>query len=105
MVGVHTVKVRRRGLTAVVVSFSGPMDPVLAANLGAYQLTTLSRGRHPSAVPLGITTASYNAATYAVTLSLIRPLKRGPLSLSILGGAITGQNGLALATGFSARVA
>jgi hypothetical protein len=102
---VQSVRKRRRGLAAVVVTFSEPMDPVRASNLGDYHLTTLSRGRHPRPVPLGISSASYNAQANAVTLNLMRPLARGPLFLAIAGGTVAAQNGAVLTTSFSSPVA
>jgi hypothetical protein len=104
VVGVQSVRKRRRGLTAVVVTFSEAMDPVRASNLGAYSLTTWSRGRHPRPVPVGISSASFNPQTNAVTLNLFRPLARGSLNLAIAGGTVAGQNGAVLTSSFSAPV-
>ena len=92
-------------MTAVVVSYSGPMDPVRVSNLGAYHLTTVSRGRHPRTIPVGISSATYNSQAYTVTLSLVRPLAKGPLSLTIAGGSVSAQNGVSLGNNVSVRVA
>jgi hypothetical protein len=91
-------------LTAVVVTFSEPMDTLHASNLGAYSLTTWSRGRRPHPVPVGISGASYDPQTNAVTLNLLRPLARGSLNLAIGGGTLVGQNGAVMPTTFSAPV-
>jgi len=94
----------RFGLTGVVVGFSTPMDPARVSDLGAYQLSTLRRGRRPVPVPVGISSATYDARTNSVTLKLIRPMRGGPLNLSISQTAVTSQDGLALNSRFSSRV-
>lgn len=104
VVGVQTLRKRGRGLTAIVVTFSEPMDPVRVSSLGGYRLTTRSRGRHPYPVPVGISNASYNPQNNSVTLTLIRPLSKGPLYLTIAGGSVAGQNGAALTTDFASPV-
>jgi hypothetical protein len=86
------------------VTFSEAMDPARVLNLGVYRLTTMSRGRRPHPVPVGITNTSYNPQTNSVTLTLIRPLSKGPLQLAIAGGSVAGQNGAALTTNFASRV-
>ena len=91
-------------MTAVVVTFSEPLNPVLASNLADYQLSTLVRGRRPHLVPIGISSASYNGQTNAVTLTLIRPLARGGLNLTIAAGSVVAQNGAALTSTFSTPV-
>ncbi|HMB07233.1 MAG TPA: hypothetical protein VKP69_26330, partial [Isosphaeraceae bacterium] len=104
VVGVQTLRKRGRGLTAIVVTFSEAMDPVRVSSLGDYRLTTRSRGRHPHPVPVGISNASYNPQNNSVTLTLIRPLSKGPLYLAIAGGSVAGQNGAALTTDFASPV-
>ena len=66
------------GTTAVVVTFSQPMNLVRVSDLGAYQLTTMSRGRRGRPIPVGVSGATYNPLTNSVTLTLIRPHGRAP---------------------------
>lgn len=104
VVGVQAVHTRRRGLTAVVVTFSEAMDPAKVLDLGAYQLTTMSRGRRSHPLPVGIAVATYNPMTDAVTLSLSRPFRRGRLTLTVAGGAVAAQNGAPLTSPFASPV-
>ena len=86
------------------MTFSEAMNLVRVSDLGAYQLTTMSRGRRGRPIPVGVSGATYNPLTNSVTLTLIRPLRAGSLNLAIAGGSVTAQNGAALTTNFSSPV-
>jgi hypothetical protein len=86
------------------VTFSEEMNLVRVSDLGAYQLSTIGRGRRAHPKPVGISGATYNPLTNSVTLTLIRP-HRGPvLNLAIAAGSVAGQNGAALTSNFSSPV-
>ncbi len=87
------------------MTFSEEMNLVRVSDLGAYQLTTMSRGRRPRPVPVGISGATYNPLTNSVTLTLIRPHRgEGILNLAIAAGSVAGQNGATLTSNFSSPV-
>ena len=104
VIGVRAIRQRRQGTTAVVVTFSKPMDLVRVSDLGAYQLTTMSRGRRGRPIPVGVSGASYSPLTNSVTLTLIRPLRAGTLNLAIAAGSVAAQDGAALTSNFSSPV-
>ena len=103
VIGVQALR-RRRQTTAVAVTFSEEMNLVRVSDLGAYQLSTMSRGRRARPRPVGISGATYNPLTNSVTLTLIRPHKAGVLNLAIAAGSVAAQNGAALTTNFSSPV-
>jgi hypothetical protein len=104
VIGVRAVRQRRQGTTAVVVTFSEPMNLVRVSDLGAYQLTAMSRGRRGRPIPVGVSAATYNPLTNSVTLELIRAHKAGALNLAIAAGTVAGQDGAALTANFSSPV-
>ena len=86
------------------MTFSEEMNLVRVSDLGAYQLTTMSRGRRARPMPVGISGATYNPLTNSVTLTLIRPHRAGVLNLAIAAGSVAAQNGAALTSNFSSPV-
>jgi hypothetical protein len=75
-----------RSASAIVITFSGPMNPASVDNVHAYSVNTfldetyheyfgLSSYKAETARPLAVAAARYNPATYTVTLVPKKPLK------------------------------
>lgn len=83
VLGLQSIRSRRRGLTAIVVLFDGEPDAAQLSDLGAYRLATAVRGRRFRPRPVRLALASYDAGSRSVTLTLARPARAVPLRLTV----------------------
>jgi uncharacterized repeat protein (TIGR01451 family) len=97
--GLIPIRVKRKGLTAIVVRFDEPMDPGHVSRVGIYHLVSVGRGKKPRSKAVGLASASYHAASRSVRLALKRPFKTGTLRLTIDHSATVATNEMGLAGG------
>lgn len=70
----------RGGIRELVITFDQALDPAAAANIASYDVTIPAHrhGKHPIAAaarsPIGVASATYNAAEHQVTLTLRKKL-------------------------------
>lgn len=98
-VGVRAVR-NRRGLTSVVVQFSGALDANSAAALGAYSLSAQRPGLSASARVIRVREARFDPTTNSVTLILARPFTLGGRVRVAVAPSITSAAGVGLASAF-----
>jgi uncharacterized repeat protein (TIGR01451 family) len=99
VLSLHSIRVKRKGLTAVVVNFDQPMDPGHVSNMGIYHLIIVGTGKKSHAKVVGLSRASYDTASRSVRLSLKKPVKTGTLRLTIDHAGILAASGIGLAGG------
>ncbi len=95
----RSIHVKRKGLTAVNVSFDEPMDPASVSNLGIYHLVSVGKGKKPRLTIVRLASATYDAGSHTVRLALKKPFKPGTLRLTIDHTAPVAANGKGLAGG------
>ena len=87
---VTSVVARIGKASTIVVSFDGPLNQSLAQNTSEYQVNGLAPGNPEIVTKSGpadrIVSASYNASTMQVTLSLAKPLKAGTFYRVFING-------------------
>ena len=86
---------RRHRATAVLLNFSGAIDPAWASNVASYRLIRGNR-RHRFVAnrrtTIRMKAASYDPATHTVTLIPRKPFPtRKPVEVVIEGGPLAGQ--------------
>ncbi len=95
--------VTRARLSSIVLTFSGPLAPAGAQNVGNYSLFLLKKVRHshvPKQFGVPIGAASYDATASTVTLIPGKKLKaHGAYSLTVNGTGLTDLDGNPLAGG------
>ena len=100
VVGPRRVSVRHR-LTSLVLTFSGPLDPVRAGDVNNYALNGPST-RHGLGRIVRLSSAIYDPTNNTVTLNLYRPVaigRRALYQVAVNGTpprGLTGANGLSL---------
>jgi uncharacterized repeat protein (TIGR01451 family) len=99
ILSLRPIRVKRKGLTAIVIGFDGPMNPGRLQNLGIYHLVTQAKGKHSRSKAVALISASYDAASRSVRLSLKKPVKTGKLRLTIDHSGVIAANGLGLSGG------
>jgi hypothetical protein len=99
VLGLIPIRVKRKGLTAVVVRFDEPMDPGRISQVGIYHVMSVGRGKKPRLKAVGLASASYDSASRTVRLALKKPFKTGTLRLTIDHSAALAANGMGLAGG------
>ena len=97
--GLIPIRIKRKGLTAVVVTFDQPMDPGHVSSVGIYHLVSVGKGKKPRLESINIASASYDAASRSVRLVLRKPFKTGALHLTIDHSAALSAGGIGLAGG------
>jgi hypothetical protein len=81
---------RHRPAPAIVVQFSGALNPAAASNVAVYTLTTVARGKTHKTRTVPLAQAIYNPAVHTVTLVLRKARVRpAPLQLRISGASVT----------------
>lgn len=88
IIGVAETRTGTR-LSELAVTFSKPVDPARARDIGNYRLRLPGKGQSfdaPDAVPVAIRSTRYDAGTSTVTLTLASPLATSsPLQLRVSG--------------------
>jgi hypothetical protein len=84
--GLLPVRLKRKGLAAVVVNFD-------------YHLVSVGKGKKLRLKVVGPTSASYDTASRSVRPALKKPFKTGTLRLTIDHAAALAANGMGLAGG------
>src|SRR5262249_16431060 len=92
----HSIRAKRKGLTAVVVGFDQPMDPARIQDAGIYRLVIVPKGKKARVKPVRLASANYDAATNSVRLTLRKPVKTGVLRLTIDHSGAVAANGTPL---------
>ena len=89
-----TARSRHKASRVIVVQLSEAVRGSAAESLGNYTLTTLPRGRK-KAKPLALAEATYNAATFTVTLVTRKKLATSPplqLTIDAAGLGLSGSD-------------
>jgi hypothetical protein len=91
---------RHSAVEQVVVDFSGPMDPISAANVASYTVRRAGKDKlfgTKDDVILGVSRAIYDATAHRTTLTLAHPFgRRDVLQLVARGSRIRGSGSQAL---------
>jgi hypothetical protein len=99
VLSLRSIQVKRKGLTAIIVSFEQPMDPARVSIRGSYHLVSVGKGKKPRLTAVALASASYDAASRSVRLVLKKPFKTGALRLTIKHSTALAANGTGLAGG------
>src|SRR5262249_14318215 len=99
VLSLRPIRVKRRGLTAIIIGFDRPMNPGRLQSLGLYHLVTVGKGKKSHPTVVGLSSASYDAASRSVRLSLRRPVKTDNLRLAIDHSGVIAANGIGLSGG------
>ncbi len=99
VLSLSSIRVKRKGLVAIVINFDQPMNPGRLQDLGIYHVVTVNPGKRARPKVVCLTSASYDAASASVKLSLKRPVNTGKLRLTIDHSGVLGANGIGLSGG------
>jgi uncharacterized repeat protein (TIGR01451 family) len=99
VLSLSSIRVKRKGLVAIVINFDQPMNPGRLQDLGIYHVVTVSPGKRARQKVVRLTSASYDAASASVRLSLKKPVNTGTLRLTIDHSGVLAANGIGLSGG------
>ena len=80
------------------------MDAGHVSRVGTYHLASVGKGKKPRLKAVGLASASYDAASRSVRLTLKKPFQTGTLRLTIDHSAAVSANGMGLAGDYVATV-
>jgi uncharacterized repeat protein (TIGR01451 family) len=95
----QAIRSKRKGLTAIVVAFDQPMASGRVSSVGIYHLVSVGKGKRPRLKAVGLASASYDAPSRSVRLTLRKPFKTGTLRLTIDHAGAVAPDGMGLGGG------
>jgi hypothetical protein len=99
VLSLRPIRVKRKGLTAIVINFDQPMNPGALQKVGIYHLVTVGSGKRFRPKVVGLATAKYDVASRSVRLSLKKPVTAGTLRLTINHSGVIAASGIGLSGG------
>ncbi len=84
---------KHKSAEVIVIQFSGNLDSSNAQNPGNYTLSTAAKGKKKKSKPVGLSSAAYNASTYAVTLTPGKQPLKFPLQLTLAAAGLLDPSG------------